>query len=582
MDRAALYCRLSKEDLDKIGKGDDSESIQNQKLLLTDFATEHNMLIYRFYIDDDYSGTDKDRPGWNRMLSDAEKGEFNVIICKSQSRFTRDMEIAEKYLNGLFIEWGIRFIGAVDGVDTSIKANKKARQINGLVNEWYIEELSENIKAVFRKKMEAGQFLGSFACYGYKKDPKDRHKLLVDKEAARVVRRIYDLYLQGYSVKHIADILTEDKLPTPTQYKCSLGYKYKNNNADAFSVKYGIWSQSTVKRILTDESYTGSLVQGREKKLSYKSKKVVTVPENEWIRIKNNHEAIIDLTDFKRVQQLMRSKRTVSNNCKTAENNCSIEGQDNTGSENNPGHIGATANEGNKSIMNNKSKEVNKGNTRGTKTKAHILAGKVKCKACGSGMIKTGGSSPGRQAYIRCQLANKSRNKECSSHTISLNKLIELVSNEIHCLTDSVLATEENIAILESILKDPTSNEKKLSIKQQELMNIADRIDDIGRAAAVLYIDKVKGIVTEEMYISHSYNFEKDLSRLRAEQDKVRSEIEDLQQEATLQKDTFALVKEYMHFEELSHETVYEFVDHIEIGEKDRYGNRDIQIYWNV
>ena len=343
------------------------------KAFKMDYATDHDMLIYKVYSDDDYSGTDKERPNWNKMLLDAKNGEFNVIICKSQSRFTRDMEISEKYFNGLFIEWGIRFIGVIDGVDTNIKGNKKARQINGLVNEWYVEELSENIKAVFRKKMEDGQFLGSFACYGYKKNPEDRHKIVVDEEAAKVVRKIFDFYLQGYSVKQITNILTNEEILTPTQYKNSLGYKYQNNYASNFSTQYGIWGISTVKRILNNEAYVGTLIQGREKKVSYKSKKVVIAPEDEWVVIKNNHEAIIDLSIFNRVQQLMKSKRTVSSNL---------------GSD---------------------------------KRKAHCLAGKVKCKDCGSSMIKTGGYSPNRQTYIRCQLANKTRNKECTSHTVSLN-----------------------------------------------------------------------------------------------------------------------------------------------------------------
>lgn len=555
MDRAAIYCRLSKEDFDKINKGDDSESIQNQKLLLMDYATEHNMLIYKVYIDDDYSGTDKDRPGWNRMLSDAKNGEFNVLICKSQSRFTRDMEIAEKYLNGLFIEWGIRFIGVIDGVDTSIKGNKKARQINGLVNEWYVEELSENIKAVFRKKMEAGQFLGSFACYGYKKDPEDRHKIVVDKVAAKVVCRIFDLYIQGYSVKLIANILTADRIPTPTQYKCSLGYSYQNNNAYAFSGKYGIWSPSTIKRILNNEIYTGTLIQGREKKVSYKSKKVVIAPKDEWVIVKNNHEAIIDKITFDRVQQLIKSKRTVSYNIIK------------TGSVN---------------YMDSTSSRSNTGNLSRDKRKAHPLAGKVKCKDCGFSMIKTGGYSSGRQAYIRCQLANKTRNKECTSHTVSLNKLMALVSSEIHNLINNVLNNEANNDLLKRIITGPSGIEKRLSIMQQELMNITDKIGDIQRAAAALYIDKVKGVVTEAMYISNQHNFENDINKLRREQEKIKNEIEYLQQEAVTKSDAVDMAKKYVNFEELTNEIVNDFINYIEIGEKDLYGNRDIEIHWNV
>ncbi|MCL2376213.1 MAG: recombinase family protein, partial [Defluviitaleaceae bacterium] len=155
---AAIYCRLSKEDLDKAHKGDDSESIQNQKLLLVDYAVSNGFLVHNVYVDEDLSGF-SDRPAFKQMIKDAASGLFNTIICKSQSRFTRDMGMVERYIHGYFAEWGIRFISLTDGVDTNVKGNKKARQIYGLINEWYSEDLSENIKTVFRKKMEAGQFV---------------------------------------------------------------------------------------------------------------------------------------------------------------------------------------------------------------------------------------------------------------------------------------------------------------------------------------------------------------------------------------------------------------------------------------
>ena len=161
---AALYCRLSKEDLEK--SGNESESIQNQKMLLVDYATANDFAIHKIYTDEDKSGFG-DRPAFRQMIKDARAGFFNTIICKHQSRFTRDMELVEKYIHGHFVDWGIRFISITDHVDTDIRGNKKARQIHGLINEWYSEDLSENIRAVFRKKMQQGQFIGAFACYGY-------------------------------------------------------------------------------------------------------------------------------------------------------------------------------------------------------------------------------------------------------------------------------------------------------------------------------------------------------------------------------------------------------------------------------
>ena len=155
VDKAAIYLRLSKEDIDKINKGDDSESIVNQRLLLTDYAISHEIQIVDIYSDDDYSGLYDDRPEFDRLICDSKLGKFNIVISKSQSRFTRNMEHMEKYLHHDFPLLGIRFIGVVDGVDTQNSENKKSRQINGLVNEWYCEDLSNNIRAVFHQKNES-------------------------------------------------------------------------------------------------------------------------------------------------------------------------------------------------------------------------------------------------------------------------------------------------------------------------------------------------------------------------------------------------------------------------------------------
>lgn len=302
--RAVLYCRLSKEDVDKLHKGDDSESIKNQKELLEEYAKEKGFLVVQTYVDEDYSGLDQKRPAFNEMLKGAGEKKFDVILCKSQSRFTRDMELSERYLHNLFPLWGIRFIGVVDHVDTQEKGNKKSRQINALINEWYVEELSENIRAVFRHKMEQGQFLGAFAPYGYGKKRENHHLLEVDPCAAGVVEKIYRLCLEGYGFGEISRSLQEQGILTPTAYKKSMGFAYENGNAKG--EENTKWSKNTVRRILTNPVYMGTLVQGREKKVSYKSKKVVLAPETEWVVVEDNHEAIIPKETFLAVQNRLK------------------------------------------------------------------------------------------------------------------------------------------------------------------------------------------------------------------------------------------------------------------------------------
>ncbi|HKM00143.1 MAG TPA: recombinase family protein [Mobilitalea sp.] len=534
MKKAAIYCRLSREDVDKLNKGDDSESIQNQKLLLIDYASKHDMQIYRIYSDDDYSGADKDRPEWNRMLKDAEKGEFGIIICKSQSRFTREMEMVEKYIHGSFVEWGIRFIGVVDNVDTNIKGNKKSRQINGLVNEWYLEDLSENIKSVFKKKMEDGQFLGAFAPYGYKKDPNNRHKIIVDEDTAKIVREIFDLYIEGYSIKRICYILTESQIPTPTEYKQSKGYNYKNPNSNSATSKLGVWGLTTVRNILTNNTYIGVLTQGKEKKLSYKSKKVVKAPENEWVVLENNHEAIIDMNTFYQVKKMLESKRTVS---------CDIKGN--------------------------------------TNHKAHCLAGKVKCPDCGSSLIKTGGGSSQGSRYLRCQLANKTRNKNCTPHAIRLNQLIDTVASEIRKLIIEVL-NQDNEKFIVKRLGSILDNNDTFEAKTKELNSINRIINDNKDALASLYMDKVKKIITESEYTTLKETFNSTTSEQEDKYMKVKNEIESLKSIRTEKRDALTLVKKHASFEELTGEIIAYFIDYIEVDENDMYGNQEIHIHWNI
>ena len=188
---AAIYCRLSVEDAEK--RAAESESIRNQRALLLGYAKKQGWAVYDIYADEDYSGLREDRPAFQRLLADAEERKFSIILCKTQSRFTRDMELVEKYLHGKFAEWGIRFIAVVDHVDTQDRAGKKARQINGLINEWYLEDLSGNVRAVLDHKRHSGCYIASFALYGYRKDPDRKGHLLIDEEAAAVVREVFNL-----------------------------------------------------------------------------------------------------------------------------------------------------------------------------------------------------------------------------------------------------------------------------------------------------------------------------------------------------------------------------------------------------
>lgn len=535
MDKAALYLRLSKEDVDKINKGDDSESIVNQRLLLTDYAVSHDMQIVDVYSDDDYSGLYDDRPEFDRLIKDAKLGKYNVVIAKTQSRFTRNMEHMEKYLHHDFPLLGIRFIGVIDGVDTLNANNKKSRQINGLVNEWYCEDLSNNIRSVFKQKMKAGQFLGSFAPYGYEKDPDDKHKFIIDEYAANVVRKIYDLYLQGYSTKAISHMLEDEHIDNPTVYKQKKGLQYQNRQADEFSIKYNFWSITTINRILRNETYIGKLEQGTCEKVSYKDKKVVALPKEKWIVIDNHHEAIIDKELFYKVQKMRRSRRIVNVN-----------------------------------------QEAGK--------KTHVFSGKLKCATCGHTMIKSGiVRGTNNDWYMRCQLANKSRRKECTSHNIRYSKIYEIVLKRIQAIVRSVLESNGNTEKLaaELMLND---NKKQIQQYRKEQQKAEEHINEITQSIKLLYQDRVNKAISDEMFFKLKENFDNELVELQKTSLETVQKIQKIEELIQSKDSIIQSVQRYADFSELTHEIVNDFIDYIEIDERKQNDSSEEQriiIHWN-
>lgn len=297
---AAIYCRLSEEDHNKKNSDQDSESIFNQMLLLTQYAKEHDWAIYDCYSDDDFTGADRNRPSFNRLLKDAENHKFNIILCKTQSRFTREVELVEKYIHGLFPIWGIRFVSIVDNADTDIHGNKKSRQINALINEWYLEDMSDNIRAVLTSRRKQGYYIGSVPLYGYRKDPAKKGHLIIDPEAAEVVRIIFQSYANGMGKTAIARMLNEKEIPNPTEYK-----RVNGIISGTPPHKTGtLWKYYTIADMLENEMYLGNLVQGKYASSSYKTKINRPVPREHWIRAEQTHEAIIDRSLWNTVQKI--------------------------------------------------------------------------------------------------------------------------------------------------------------------------------------------------------------------------------------------------------------------------------------
>ncbi len=302
--KAAIYCRLSEEDRDKRSFADDSASIQNQKSMLVQYVIEQGWEIYGIYSDDDYAGADRNRPAFRRLLEDAEKRLFDIILCKTQSRFTRELELVEKYLHGLFPQWGIRFVSIVDNADTDVKGNKKSRQINGLVNEWYLEDMSDNIRSVLRNRRKNGFHIGATALYGYQKDPERKGHLIIDEEAAQVVREVFTLFSQGYGKSAIARMLNDRGVPNPMEYKRRKGI-IKTPTKQKIST---LWKYYTIADMLENEMYIGNMVQGKYGSVSYKTKKNKPRPKEQWYRVEGTHEPIIEKELWEKVKAMRRQK----------------------------------------------------------------------------------------------------------------------------------------------------------------------------------------------------------------------------------------------------------------------------------
>lgn len=512
--RCAIYARLSKEDEEK--QQPESESIQNQKALLTGYAAEQGWEVYRIYCDEDYSGADSLRPDFNRMVEAARAGKFQVILCKSQSRFTRDMELVEKYIHGLFPLWGVRFIAVADHTDTEIRGNKKARQINGLINQWYLEDLSENIRMVFDMKRRQGQYIGGFPIYGYRKDPCDKHHLLIDPEAAEVVRQIFRWALEGWGKQRIAAALNDRGAANPTQYKAERGLACNHLPSDGS----GLWSKNTVWRILHNEMYTGVMVQGRTRKVSYKSKAVRPVPEDQWFRVEGAHQAIIDRETFDQVQQLTRLRTRT----------------DGAG-------------------------------------EVHVLSGLVKCMDCGSTMSKTSNGRRGAKQvqYLRCKrYADSGKEKLCTRHSIRLDALIQLVTEQVRRYVQTYYHWEET--------QFPPQRDFQGEALLQEKRRLASQLEKRRRALESLYLDKVSGILTQAQFTALNQSFLQEADRLEGR----LAQLDAALAQAPPQPDRRERAQALLRLDTLPRELAVAMIQKIEIGEQDPdTGQQEIKIHWN-
>ena len=519
-NRVAIYCRLSQEDRDKKFKEDDSESIVNQKLMLADYAKNKNWIICKIYSDDDYSGSDRNRPAFCELIRDAKEKKFDIVLCKTQSRFTRELELVEKYINGLFPVWGIRFVSIVDNVDTDVRQNKKARQINGLVNEWYLEDMSDSIKAALTARMKAGYFIGSMPPYGYDKDPNNKGKLIINDDEAKIVKEIFELYLEGNGKTKIARILNERGIPNPSHSKLQRGVKIGLSHKGSSH----LWRYSTITNILNNEVYIGNLVQARTYNPTYKSHRSVPSPKEHWIRVENTHEPIIDYGTWSRVRNECLSKATEQSTKKQTGYNSE-----------------------------------------------HIFSRKVYCKYCNS-VCRVAYTRKIR--YYRCSTKLYDTN-ECRGVTVFESTLKKIVLNELNKIKDKYFDKQQfNQIKLRSLLED------KLKKAERELSSVESKIAENSLVIKNIYIDKLRNIISEEQFLDLSNQFSIESQKLLNDKTRIMNNISQIEYEKEKSKNVEDILQECLEITDLSPSLVEKMIDKIYISGCKQ--DRKIDILWNI
>ena len=521
----ALYCRLSQEDELK----GDSNSIQNQKAILEKYAKDNGFENIEVFVDDGYSGVSFNRPDFQRLLEMMEQGKVAVLITKDLSRLGRNYIEVGQYTEMMFPRWDVRYIAINDNYDSLYSEGNELAPFKNLFNEWYARDTSKKIRAVVKAKAERGERVGTVVPYGYRKDPDEKGHLLVNEDTAPVVRLIFSLCAEGKGPKVIANILREKQILKPTAYRYQTSGKY-GATTDTEDI-YG-WNDRTVAGILDNEIYLGHTINCRTTVVSYKDKRKKDIPESEWYRFENTHEAIIDKVTWDIARKVRESKRRRTN-------------------------MG----------------DVDK------------YSGLLYCADCGSKLYFVRGTTIKPEAYnFICSRYRKHMGHElCTPHTIREMALDEIVLEEIRSVTYYARA---NTAQFVSFIQQKSSAEsrRELNAKTAELSKLEKRNGELNALFKRLYEDHVLGKVTSEQFRMLSEGYNEEQRTIQEEIPKLRKAIEDLKASATNVERFLEIVRKYTDIKELTPEILRTFISKIVIHERSRKhvkdAEQDIDIYF--
>ena len=495
-----IYIRLSREDEEKTYE---SESITNQKSLLLQYVKENNLRVYDIYVDDGYSGTNFDRPGFKRLIDDIESKKINMVITKDMSRLGRDYIGTGNLIEKYFPEHDVRYIAVTDNIDTYLdNSNNDIAPFKAIMNDMYAKDISKKIKSSLRAKQKEGKWVGGRCPFGYSKDSNDKNHLVINEEQAIVVRRIFDMCLDGLSFFKIAKRLTDERVKTPAQY---YSFEWKNN----YNLKLGEWHSRTIRDILTNQVYTGDLVQNRRSKVNYKVKKVVRNNSKDYIIVEGTHEPIIDKETFYEVQKRI------------------------------PKNVGR-----------NEKKEV------------HLLDGLMYCGDCGHRISVQPRRKKDNRCYTICNYYRTYiRQKFCTLHCNNYDILEQVV---LDTLKSYCLKYLDGKKVKDNVLNgindsNEDNSQKEIKVLEQEINRINENLDNI-------YLDKLNKLISDEQFNRVKVKLENELN-IKQKRYNDLSNINNTIDKESRNKVIIEYIDKFLSMKEPSRELIINLIDKIEIFE---------------
>ncbi len=508
----ALYCRLSRDD----ELAGESNSIKNQKLILSKYAEDNKFQNIKFFVDDGYSGTTFTRPAFMEMMELAESGKIGTIIVKDHSRLGRNRLVVGQLLEEDFVRLNIRYIAIMDNIDSS-KGLNDFLPIQDWFNEMHAKNTSQKVRAVLKNKGESGISLANNVPYGYKKDENDKTKWLVDEQSAEVVKEIFNLFIQGHGTCEIAKILMERKILTPSEYSASIT---TNSNNQEYQYK---WCGTTVAGILDRQEYIGDTVNFKCTTRSYKDKTKVRLPSEDRKVFKNTHEPIIDEYTWNIAKQL----------------------------------------------RNNRKKPTRSG-------KKSIFSGLLFCYDCGKKMyFQSPVTDMKAKDHYRCS-SYKHDTSLCTSHYISDEVLQVIVLENIQRVI-SYVKSYEDLFIQEQLAKSTQDALKHISKNKKELEQAKKRVIEIDNLFMHIYEDNISGKITDDRFRNLSFNYDKEQQELKIKIEQLSKDIENTEKKDTDLTQFISNVKKYTEITDLTPEILNELIEKILIHQSEKIDGKKVQ-----